>query len=215
MMKILAMAVVLLAICAFGTAHAASSIALDGTLNQGAGSFSDQILGAGSSSIPDWTISGNGVEWVDSYWQKPVLPGGGITYTVNLDGSGPGAMRETLTTKPGQYYQVIFYLSADPDGGTGTKSLTVSSGGSSQNFSYTITGANTDSNMHYLLENSFVFQATGTSTTLSFTSDDPSGSTDGAVVGDVQVDPVPLPAGLLLFAPGLAGLVIGKKRLNR
>jgi hypothetical protein len=137
-------------------------------------------------------------------------------YSINLDSgkSTQGTISQTLTTTPTQWYEVTFALSGDPDGGPGTMNLKVSAAGASEGFSYTVTGSNSDTNMEYITE-AFFFQATGTSTTLTFTSTDTAGSADGAVIGDVVADPVPLPAGLLLFAPGLAGLVIGKKRLNR
>jgi choice-of-anchor C domain-containing protein len=182
---------------------------------------------AGSTAIPGWTVTQGSVDWNGTYWQAPV-PGQG---SIDLDGYHQvGGISQVLTTTIGQTYLVTFDLSGNPDGalsspGTypGTKTLQVSASGGPylETFYYTLGGANTRANMLYQPE-SFVFAATGTSTTLSFTSQDPPGSTFGPVIGNVgpstgnvSAPAIPLPPALLFFAPGLAAFVGIRRRFKK
>ena len=69
-------------------------------------------------------------------------------------------------------------------------------------------------NMLYITD-SFVFKATGSSTTLSSAGADASFFGSGPVIGNVTVNPVPLPPTVLLFGPGLAGFIGLSRRFKK
>lgn len=175
------------------------------------GDFATPLAGSyttytgGSTAITGWTVTGNSVDLIGTYWQAP--PGGG--QSVDLDGAAPGGLTQTLTTVANQAYLVSFYLSGNPDGPPATKDLTVSAGAASQSFAYTI-GSNMHSDMKYVLE-TFEFTAAGASTTLSFTSNDV-GSPFGPVIGSVTGVAIPEPLSILVFGSALAGLGLIRRR---
>jgi choice-of-anchor C domain-containing protein len=165
----------------------------------------------GAATIPGWTVTQGSVDWIGDYWQAPVLGQGSI----DLDGFyQAGGLSQTFGTTSGQSYAVSFALSGNPGGGPTTKSLLVSVGEINQTFSYVMDLNNSINNMQYRTE-SFVFTASESTTTLTFTSLDSSDNAWGPVIGDVTVNAVPLPSALLLFAPGLAGLAMLRKRLKK
>ncbi len=154
----------------------------------------------GSTAITGWTVTGNSVDLIGSYWQAPPLGG----QSVDLDGNRPGGLSQMLATVAGDTYTIGFELSGNPDSGPATKILDVTAGSASRVYDYTI-GANTHANMMYVKE-LFSFTATSGTTLLSFTSQDPSNSAYGPVIGNVAVVPEPVSAALLgsgLFALGL------------
>jgi choice-of-anchor C domain-containing protein len=173
--------------------------------------FSGQSFASGA-----WMVVFGTVDWVGpTYWQAP----GPGQASVDLDGWTVGAIAQTLTTTPGQSYTVTFSLSGNPDEYITpiTKYLNVSAGSVTAPFSYTITALNNNSNMLYKTE-SFTFQATGPSTVLTFASQDGlPGSTVywGPVIGNVSVNPVPVPPAALLLAPGLLGLAGIRRRFKK
>ncbi len=167
-----------------------------------AGGF-DTYLG-GSTAITGWTVLGDSVQVVNTYWQLP--PGGG--QSVDLDGNAPGGLSQTVATTPGQTYTIDFVLSGNPDGGPATKQLSVSAGIGAELYTYT-TGSNTHLDMMYVPE-TFTFMATGSSTTLTFLSGDVA-SPYGPVIGNV-VAAVPEPLSILLFGSALAGLGLVRRR---
>jgi choice-of-anchor C domain-containing protein len=199
MAKTLAAAVLVLMLCAFGTAHA-GIIGFD----PGPGSFGTYYAG---SSFDGWTVTSGSIDWIGNYWQAPVSGQG----SVDLDGNSPGAISTSLTTAIGTTYAVTFSLSGNPDGAPTQKSVTAAAGGGGNTFTYTI-GANTHGNMNYVVE-SFDFTANAVLTPLTFTSNDQN-SPYGPVIGNVQVSAVPVPPSVLLLAPGLLGLVGLKKRFK-
>ena len=197
--KLLAASAVALALSQAGVAQA--SIVSDGDFTQGASAGSFTTIGGGQAIGP-WTVTGNSVDLIGSYWQA--TPNGG--YTVDLDGNGAGGISQALSLSQGTY-QVSFYLGGNPDGGPATKDLTVSVDGVSVPFSFTNAGQ-THGNMGYELEtfDFTVLTPTTTSTALSFTSTDAPGNPWGPVVGQVAVSVVPEPGSLALLLAGL-GLV--------
>lgn len=147
-------------------------------------------------SFGPWTVTGS-VDLIGGYWQAPTAGGG----SVDLDGNSPGAISQTFTAAPGRY-QVSFFLSGNPDGGAGVKTVDVSAGGASQVFTFN-TGSNSRTTMDYVQE-TLDFISTG-STTLTFTSQDVN-SPFGPVVGGVSVTAVPEPATWAIMLIGFGGL---------
>jgi choice-of-anchor C domain-containing protein len=179
------------------------------------GNFDSPSAGSGyttyslGQSIGAWTVTtgtvnphtdGASVDLIGGYWQAPA--GGG---SVDLDGAYQASgIMQTFATTAGANYLLTFSLSGNPDGGPGPKDLLVTVGNASSQFTF-VTGANSHDNMDYVAE-SVAFQATGTSTTLTFASEDVANSAFGPVIGNVSVSAVPLPGALTLFGAGLVGL---------
>jgi choice-of-anchor C domain-containing protein len=167
---------------------------------------------AAGSTVGAWTVtgdaySGSGIDLSQTDWQAPPAGGG----SVDLDGFSPGGITQSFATVAGQTYAVSFYLAGNPDGNNvAIKPMAASAGDATQDFSFDTTSTS-DSAMGYVLE-SFQFDATASTTTLSFTSLDSDGITNGAVVADIDVE-APEPASLALLTVG--GLGIGVLRRRR
>ena len=190
-----------------GAAQAANLVA-DGNFNAPSGGSTFTTYGAGSSfgpwlvGTPSQDVGVNGsVDLIGGYWQAPT-PGGG---SVDLDGNNPGTISQTLTLAAGTY-DLKFYLSGNPDGGSAAKTVDASVGSGSGTFTYT-TGANTHGAMNYQLEVLPFKVATAGPVTLDFASADASSSPYGPVIGGVSVvSAVPEPAAWALMLVGVAGL---------
>jgi choice-of-anchor C domain-containing protein len=168
----------------------------------GGGSFTTYGPGqAAGSTFDGFTVTNGSIDLIGSYWQAS--PGG--AGSVDLDGNSPGAigLSANLNLAAGSYV-LSFYLSGNPDGGLATRGVAVSVGNSGpKDFTYTITAANTHSNMNYILEQ-VSFTTTG-STPLSFTSLD-SGTPYGPVIGSLAISAVPEPSTWAMMILGLLGI---------
>ncbi len=195
----------ILAMAVATQAHAATIIQ-DGNFNDplAPGSFVPTSSPFGTGNV--WTVTGGSVDLIGNYWQAPTLGGG----SVDLDGNAQGGIQQIFNTTEGRY-SLQFYLSANPDGGLGTKQVTVSVGGVNQDFFYTLTGANTHGNMGYALE-TLNFVSLGGPTTLSFQSD--TAGSFGGVIGGVEVSAIPEPATwtMLLLGFGAIGWSLRSRR---
>jgi choice-of-anchor C domain-containing protein len=183
---------------ALSTNAGAATLVLDGDFsNPWGGNFTTYGVGAMG---PSWNVTSGSVDLIGSYWQAPSAGGG----SVDLAGNGPGGISQSLLLNPGSY-KLTFSLSGNPDNGTPLKGVRTSIGGVTQDFFYS-TGANTHADMKYDLE-SIVFAISGVgqqSALLSFLSLD-SDTSWGAVIGNVSVSAIPLPAALPLFGAALLG----------
>jgi len=126
-------------------------------------------LFAGDTGVTGWSIDTQNIDYIGGYWQAS----NGVR-SIDLNGSSGGdpssAISQTLTTIKGLTYQITFDMSGNPDGGTGSKFMTVTTdSGSSHQYEYVVTSENSKENMRWE-SNTFYFTATGTSTTLTFTS---------------------------------------------
>ena len=210
-------AFIIAAVCgAPGAAMATPNLVTDGEFTAGApaGSFTTYFSGNLIDGV--WLVTGSGsgpygnagVDLIGNYWSGP--PGGGTS--VDLDGDAPGGLEQNLTLTTGKTYDLSFYLSGNPDGYPVTKSVTVSVGDLIHTYTYTLSGANSHTNMDYTIEN-VAFVANGNEN-LTFTSNDTDGSPYGPVIGDVSVTAaaVPEPFTLSLFGAGLAGAAALRRR---
>jgi Protein of unknown function (DUF642)/PEP-CTERM motif len=154
-----------------------------------------------------WTVTGGSVDLIGGYWQSPT-PGVLNSGSVDLDGTSPGGIQQTISIGPGSYV-LSFYLSGNPDGGDPLKVSLDGVTGATQTFSY-VTGSgghnNDRSNMDYVLETfGFTIGPGVTSTVLSFTSQD-TNSPYGPVIGGVSISAVPEPSTWAMMVLGFAGI---------
>jgi choice-of-anchor C domain-containing protein len=173
-------------------------------------SFGEEF-NAGSTGIPGWTVVSGSVDvtpttWFNSYQGVQAL---------DLDGSSPGAVSQSFVTTIGTAYQLSFaYADNGTAGGTydGTRTADVTvtdSGGTILLSSSVSHNGSTPDDMNYqIFTGSFV--ADTMTTTLQFTSTDPSSSNDGIALDavTVSVSSVPEPGSLILLVAGLSGALV-------
>src|ERR1700733_8007968 len=92
------------------------------------GNFSGQdpsqpytTISSGGTFATDWTVGTGNVDWIGSYWQSPTGVAGPLNGSVDLDGTSPGSISQTITTVPNTFYDLTFSLSGNPDGGNPIK----------------------------------------------------------------------------------------------
>jgi choice-of-anchor C domain-containing protein len=154
-----------------------------GTFDGGGLGF--QTLAAPSTTITDWTVTSGSIDWIGPYWQAQ-----DGTKSLDLDGSAPGAISQTLATTIGNTYAVSFFMAGNPNGPPVVKTLTVSATGAAPaSYTFDIT-THSNASMGWTLE-SYSFVATSASSTLTFASGDTSGDTgpalDNVVVTETAV----------------------------
>jgi choice-of-anchor C domain-containing protein len=113
-----------------------------------------------------WTYPGTPGQFVDinpNMWQTDDGPG-----SVDLNGFNPGSVSQSFATFPGVVYTVQFDLAGNPGFPQGVKTLTVSAGSASANYSFSTVGKSVY-NMGWTPE-TFTFTATSTASTLKFQS---------------------------------------------
>ncbi len=166
------------------SSSAVPNLVTDGTFTVPAATGATWLTRSAGSTLGAWTVTGHSVDRVETYWQAP--PGGGLS--VDLDGSGPGGVEQTLTTVPGQAYRVAFAMAVNSDSGAGTvRSMRVWTGATFGDFSMSrAAGAPAAMGWAY---RTFDFTATASTTVLRLESLSASGMT-GVAVGDVSVTPV-------------------------
>jgi choice-of-anchor C domain-containing protein len=166
----------------------------------------------GSTSITGWTVTGSSVDLITGYWQAP--PGGGNS--VDLDGAGQGGVASSsFSSNNGSQYELTFDLSGNPDGNLGPHTVQVDIDGTIQDFTFdTAAEANSKGDMKWVQE-SMIFTANTTLSSISFTSLDAADEPYGPVIGDVDIEAVPEPATLSLFGVGLFALGFVSRRKTR
>ena len=170
-----------------GSALAAASITNGGfnnTSNTYVGGIYDRLYAGSTTSptsataIPGWTVTAGNIDWIDNYWSSE----DGDGFSLDMNGDAPGAISQTIDTTVNTTYVVQFYLSGNPDPNSycGTLSncdsppnktlIVTANGGTPADYSFdTSVYGNTHSNMDWQVEG-YSFVASGSSTTLTFTS---------------------------------------------
>lgn len=156
-----------------------ANVASDGQFLQAANPGLHQSYFTGQT-FGSWTVTAGNVELIGTYWQSS--PSGG--YSIDMDGTVPGTIQQTISTISGNTYQIRFLMSANGTG-TVTKALEASVAGVMQDFSITTASTHSSTSMDWQ-ERFMTFTATASSTTLQFKSLSANGSA-GAVLADVVV----------------------------
>lgn len=167
--------------------------------------------------IPNWTVGGNSVDYIRNYWQNNKNSGG----SVDLNGDSMGRLSQTITTVVGQLYKIVFYYSANPDGGIFPRQATVGFGQPGRgNAVHTITAfadpTRTRTNMNWRRAE-FYRRATDTATLLTFFGDNQGNSRNhgfGIALDSVSVSATPEPAAYasLLVGLGMVGFVARRRK---
>jgi choice-of-anchor C domain-containing protein len=175
----------------------ASSLISNGSFEFGSfdGAGFDTI-NAGNPAITGWTVGGNSVDWIGSYWQ----PQAGDR-SIDLAGNAPGTLSQSFATALGQTYLVQYWMAGNPDGAPTVKNLNanvivdVSA-------SFDDTGFN-KSNMGWTLK-SFSFVANSTMSTLTFVDTDT--GPYGPALDNVSVTAVPEASTWAMMILGFFGI---------
>lgn len=168
------------------------------------------------NQLPGWTIdSGTTVDHIGGYWQAS--PGGGSN-SLDLNGNGVSAIQQTLSgLSAGTEYIVSFFISGNPDNGFGPnapnpKVAQLTLGGTSAMVSYTLTAANSRSNMLWeQVSYSFVADNSGEAL-LRLAS--VSGNAFGLALDNFSITAVPEPATwmMMIMGFGIAGMAIRRRK---
>jgi choice-of-anchor C domain-containing protein len=220
-------AAALVALVSAGSAHA--NLLTNGSFESGSAipGFPPFISPTnGSTAVTGWTVVAGNIDYGtngNGFWAAS-----DGSRSIDMNGSEAGSIAQTFATVSGAQYQVLFDMAGNFYGGTALKSLRVSAGGTSQDFTFDSTGKS--ANAMGWLTKSFVFTATSTSTQLVFSSlvvTEPSRCTNanlgagaacyGAALDNVRADlyaapGVPEPATAGLLALGLLGTAVRRKR---
>jgi choice-of-anchor C domain-containing protein len=139
-----------------------------------------EAIPAGSSLLGAWTVTGNATDAVELICSDWTAENG--QQSLDLNGSQPGSISQTITDTPGTRYFISFWLGGDVDGGPASKSIQMSWDGQTVNYHFNITGKTaTDMQWHRYSE---LFPGTG-SDVLTFTGTSPGAF--GAVIDNVKV----------------------------
>jgi hypothetical protein len=174
------------------------------------GDFSAGTIG--SSSIPNWTTSGN----VAVYSSTTACCHSGDTGTGNFalfgagDGADNGVISQSLSTVSGTEYQLTFlYGATSSPAGLGTQSISVSAG----DLSTTIT-SNLAQRDYSLVFSSYTFDflASGPATTLTFADASTITNSIDGMLDSVSVAAIPEPASIFLLGSSLAALGLMRRK---
>ena len=137
---------------------------------------------AGSTELRGWTVSRGNVDVVGSFF--PASEG---SRCLDLDGLQPGGIRQTVPTKAGQKYRLIFDLAGSPHGSENVKKLRVQVAGQSADFAFDITGRSDA--VPGWVGKQWEFTASESQTTVEFLSLDEGGSF-GPLLDNIALVPV-------------------------
>lgn len=187
---------------------ASANLILNGSFEDGlyTGTNGFMTVSAGATSISNWVVVSESVDWIDTYWTASA----GVR-SIDLSGDRPGMIQQTFGTTAGQKYRVQFDLAGNPD--TDSAKVAVSyAPGHEETWTFDTTG-HSHGNMGWETKwFSFTANDTG-SATLSFASGAENGAY-GPALDNISVSAVPEPgtviAALGLLAP--AGLMFRRKR---
>ena len=147
-----------------------------------------------TDTIPDWTVSGGGVDWHDSDSSVPnSMIAADSNRMVDLNsgwGSAPGVISQTIATTPGASYTLSFSYSGHPYSGCyfGPKPMRASAGSASTVVSADPLAEGYLDSTNLWHAASVSFTASSSSTVISFASLENDGTCAGPLVDNVSGD---------------------------
>lgn len=191
MKKLLNLLIVSAILVIFGNSMAWAGLT-NGSFELGADPGSFTTLNPGSTNITGWTITGQ-IDYIGSYWQAS-----DGSRSIDLSGNAAGGIAQVIGTNPGTTYYVTFDMAGNPDGLPTDKTLLVEAEGiGSQSFGFDTNGWS-KTNMGWQTKQ-FSFVATGSATTLKFTST--TETAYGPAIDNISV--VPAPGAIFLGSIGI------------
>ncbi len=179
--------------------------------------FSFVTLGSGDTSINGWTVGGAGVDYIGDYWYDHTLGVGENGHSIDMSALSAGSLTQQLTgLVVSQTYRVSFWMSGNPEGGAGSRSLQVAATGNPSSGTLSVIVAAAAGPHPYTLNWTqfyYDFTATASSAALTFTSLE--NNPFGPALDDVSISAVPIPAALPLFASGLAAFGVFARRRRK
>jgi hypothetical protein len=157
-----------------------------------------------------WTLLGDSIEQIGDYWYG--ASGAAGDQSLDLNGNHAGGVSQQITFDSAGLYSVNFFMSGNPDVG-GTKTMKVSLGTDSQDFSYDSLNGHTP-HITWVSESAIFNITTPGTYTLSFlsttVSSDPLLDGSGPALDRVSISQVSAPEhlGSLTFATTVAGLAV-------
>lgn len=176
---------IIAAAIACGAASSASAVTIvNGSFETGGYSTAVfDTLSAGSTRLTGWTIGGGGIDWISTIWQRA-----DGNRSIDLSALTAGSIAQSITTVQGKRYEVSFALAGNPGGTPTAKVVTLSvNNGQSRNFGFNTLGRSPQ-NMGWT-NNVYSFVATGTASTLKFTSGNLNPS--GPALDNIRISAVP------------------------
>jgi choice-of-anchor C domain-containing protein len=170
--------------------------------------------------VGGWTVTSGSIDLINGYWNAA-----DGNQSIDLSGNSRGTIQQTINASAGSY-QLTFALSGNSDGPPTVKTVLVSFGGVSAQFSFT-TPANNNNNMLWATETWDFSLPTGGNTVLSFQDISEGQSAYGAALDNIvltqtqtgEITAVPEPgtflAGVLLLLPmGLSAIRIFRRNYH-
>ena len=197
-------------VLALSSGAAGAAVIANGSFETGPVPGGFTTLGTGSNAIAGWTVSAGTIDYIGTHW----VAQDGVR-SVDLAGNSPGSISQTFATDMGQTYYIRYWIGRNPDGGANPRTGFIDVGGGQTQFIYG--GAGNRQNMQWELE-TFIFTATGASTTLTFAADPATaGQFFGPALDNVSIQAVPEPAVWLtmILGFGLIGGVLRRKSSRR
>jgi choice-of-anchor C domain-containing protein len=153
------------------------------------GSFESPAIGggvveydSGSTAITGWTVGGNSVDLVaESYWSAE-----DEDQSVDLSGSAPGTVSQTISTTPGANYTLSWFMAGNTNCGQPVKTMDVAWNGTLIDAPTFDTSGDSNTSMGWIQQQINV-TATGTSSVVEFADATPDMSQCGAALDNVSL----------------------------
>ncbi len=203
------------AIAVFSTGANASMVTngdFDGTI---ASASFQTVNSPDTTTIPGWTVSAGNVDWINGYWLgSSLLPG---DHSVDLSGNNAqGTIQQLISGLVfGQQYSLTFDTALNPDHNDLPQSLAWTLGASQGSTAFGVFDPNIAWSPNVF---TFLWLEASTTAMLVFESTVPGGTINccfGPALDNVELNAIPLPAALPLFAAGVGAMGYFSSRRRR
>jgi choice-of-anchor C domain-containing protein len=139
---------------------------------------------AGSTAMPGWTVGGNSVDLTGkNYWEAE-----DGDQSLDLSGSAPGSVSQTVSTTPGANYTLTWYMAGNTNCGQPVKTMHVLWNGTLIDSPSFNDSGDSNTSMGWIQQQINV-TATGTSSVVEFADATPDMSECGAALDNVSLVP--------------------------